>query len=199
MRLLTVETERLSEMIERVLGYARLQSGRFRFNLTHVEPISLVEASLDAFRAQHVHDDAFPKIDLAQRVEPGLPEVFVDKDATVEALVNLLGNAYKYSGEPKRIEIFAQEAKRNHRVLIGVKDNGPGLPRSEHKRIFERFYQSGTLLSEPRQGGSGLGLAISKGIVEGQRGRILVESAPGAGATFSLELRVASTHERNEA
>ena len=67
-------------------------------------------------------------------------------------------------------------------------DNGPGLPKAEHARIFERFYQSGALLSS-KQPGSGLGLAITKAIVEGQGGRIFVDSEPGRGATFTLEFR----------
>jgi two-component system phosphate regulon sensor histidine kinase PhoR len=182
--LLAKETERLSEMIERVLGYARLRAGRRLFSPQPVRVEAIVEGAIDAFRAHNL-DPA--QLSLTKQVEPSLPMVTVDRDAMIEALLNLLGNAYKYTGPDKQIEVFARSGRRG-RVEIGVKDNGPGLPPSEHKRIFERFYQAKSLLSS-KQSGSGLGLAITKAIVEGNGGKVSVESEPGRGSTFFVELR----------
>lgn len=182
--LLAKETERLSEMIERVLGYARLRAGRRVFAPQPVKVQAIVDGAIDAFRAHNL-DPA--RLTLTTDVPHGLPSVVVDRDAMVEALLNLIGNAYKYSGPDKTIAVFAQPARRG-RVVIGVRDNGPGLPASEHQRIFERFYQAKSLLSA-KQSGSGLGLAITKAIVEGNGGRVYVESEPGKGATFFVELR----------
>ncbi|MBI1945431.1 MAG: two-component sensor histidine kinase [Deltaproteobacteria bacterium] len=182
--LLAKETERLSEMIERVLGYARLRAGRRLFSPQPVRVQSIVDAAIDAFRAHNLDPT---RLTLTTDVAPNLPNVVVDRDAMVEALLNLIGNAYKYTGQEKQISVFAQGARRG-RVVIGVKDNGPGLPASEHQRIFERFYQAKSLLST-KQTGSGLGLAITKAIVEGNGGRVFVESEPGKGATFFVELR----------
>jgi two-component system phosphate regulon sensor histidine kinase PhoR len=124
---------------------------------------------------------------LSTDVASDLPPVHADREALVEALLNLVSNAYKYTGSEKQIILFAHEGRRG-RVVLGVRDNGPGLPKSEHSRVFERFYQSGSLLSR-KQPGSGLGLAITRAIVEGNGGKIHVESEPGKGASFFVEMR----------
>jgi two-component system, OmpR family, phosphate regulon sensor histidine kinase PhoR len=182
--LLAKETERLSEMIERVLGYARLKAGRRLFSPVEVPVSELIDEAIAAFRA---HTLAAENLVLTTEVGPDLPPIHADRDALVEALLNLVSNAWKYTGPHKEITVFARAGRRG-RVLIGVRDNGPGLPKTEHKRVFERFYQARSLLSS-KQSGSGLGLAITRAIVEGNGGKIHVESEPGRGATFLLELR----------
>jgi len=181
--LLASETERLSEMIERVLGYARLRSGRREFARSPVSIAEAVDEAVAAFRAHLLGGEE--DVQLTVEIDNDVPQVLADRDALVEALVNLIGNAYKYTDSDKRIRVFARAVRRG--VLIGVADNGPGLPKSEHKRVFERFYQARSLLSQPQQG-SGLGLAITKGIVDGMGGNIWVDSEPGRGATFLIEL-----------
>jgi signal transduction histidine kinase len=193
--LLAKETERLSEMIERVLGYARLKAGRRVFQQTAVAVDTIVQNAIDAFRAQtlaQARDDGQavpPRLAFTTEIAAGLPLVHADREALVEALLNLISNAWKYTGPDKRIVVFARAGRRN-RVILGVRDNGPGLPKGEHARIFERFYQAKHLLSG-KQPGSGLGLAITKAIIEGQGGRIEVDSEPGRGSTFSIELPAA--------
>ncbi len=197
--LLAKETERLSEMIERVLGYARLKAGRRLFQQNDVPVPDIIDDALDAFRAHTLAAPMTGGLELRTEIDADLPRVYVDREAVVEALVNLVGNAWKYTGAEKRIVVFARRAQpgaagaiagRRGRVVVGVTDNGPGLPKHEHQRIFERFYQARSLLSG-KTAGSGLGLAITKAIVEGQGGRIGVESEPGHGSTFWIELRPA--------
>ena len=184
--LLKQETERLSQMIERVLGYARLKSGRrlFNFGETHVE--ELCQDAIQAFRA-HTLADTDVEMELTYQVEENLPPVNIDREAMGEVLLNLLGNAYKFTGAKKSIHILARLNRK--RVHIEVQDNGTGVPRKELKRIFDRFYQGESLLSRPSQG-SGLGLAITKSIVEGHRGKIFAENRPEGGSTFTIVLRV---------
>lgn len=182
--LLTKETERLSEMIERVLGYARLQAGRRLFTAVEVPVHEVVDEAIAAFRA---HTLTAEDLVLTTDVPRDLPPLHVDREAFVEALLNLVTNAWKYTGPHKEISVFARAGRRG-RIIVGVKDNGPGLPQAEHKRVFERFYQSRSLLST-KQPGSGLGLAITRAIVEGNGGKISVESEPGKGATFLMEMR----------
>jgi signal transduction histidine kinase len=189
--LLSKETERLSEMIERVLGYARLRAGRRLFNPRPVEAAKIIEDTLDAFRAQNLDTR---DLELKTEIAPELPMVRADRDALVEAMLNLVGNAYKYSGPHKEITVFARPG-RAARVVLGVRDNGPGLPKTEQTRVFERFYQAGGLLSS-KKSGSGLGLAITKAIVDGNGGRISVESEPGKGSTFQIEMRAAQERAR---
>ncbi len=175
-------------MIERVLGYARLQAGRRQFQRAPERPLALVDDALEAFRASILGEGGAADLELTNTVTDALPLVLVDKTAVSEALLNLIGNAYKYTGAQKRIRIFA--SVRRTRVVISVKDNGPGLPKSEHKRVFDRFYQAGNLLSRKAQG-SGLGLAITRGIIEGQGGKIGVVSEIGRGSTIFVELAIA--------
>jgi len=195
LELLANETERLSEMIERVLGYARLRAGRRLFRQANVTLPDIIKDAIDAFRAQTVaHANTVggvaPTLAFTTEIGSNLPTVHVDRESLVEALLNLISNAWKYTGPEKRIVVFARAGRRG-RVVVGVRDNGPGLPTSEHARIFERFYQAKHLLSG-KQPGSGLGLAITKALIEGQGGRISVESEPGKGSTFAIELKPAT-------
>jgi signal transduction histidine kinase len=111
-----------------------------------------------------------------------------DADAMTIALVNLLENAWKYSGDEKRIVLRAEQ--RNGAVTFAVDDNGVGLSPRESRRIFGRFYQVDQRLSR-EVGGCGLGLSIVDYIVRNHRGRVRVESKLGAGSTFIVEVPVA--------
>ncbi len=108
-----------------------------------------------------------------------------DADALVTALLNLLDNAWKYSGDQKRI-IVRTEA-RNGSVCFAVEDNGIGLTPREGKRVFRRFYQIDQGLSRSA-GGCGLGLSIVQSIVKAHHGSVRVESELGRGSTFTIEI-----------
>jgi len=112
--------------------------------------------------------------------------VLCDRSALVDSLVNLISNAYKYGGQPRRIEITARASERE--VAITVRDNGKGIARTEHKRIFEKFYRVDDLLAREQEG-SGIGLAIVQHVMRAHRGRVEVDSAPGRGSAFTLLLR----------
>jgi two-component system phosphate regulon sensor histidine kinase PhoR len=100
----------------------------------------------------------------------------------------LLTNAYKYGGDP--VEISVRVEPKPDSVRISVCDNGPGIEKAEHKRIFQKFYRADDRLSRQREG-SGLGLAIVKHVMKAHRGRVELRSFPGKGSTFSLVLPVA--------
>src|SRR6185503_3333768 len=118
-------------------------------------------------------------------IPPNLPAVVADSGAMVTVLVNLLDNAFKYSGEQKEIALSA--GAENGSVFFSVKDNGIGLSPRETKRIFRRFYQ----VKEHRPhaaGGCGLGLSIVQFIVAAHHGTVSVESEPQRGSTFLVTL-----------
>jgi len=185
--LLGQETDRLSRLIERVLSWARMEAGRRTYDVEPVGVPELVASSLAALRSQTmmVPTEA-PKTEI-----PDLPPVIVDPDAIVEALVNLLQNAVKYTPPPREIVVRAR--RDGSFVGISVSDNGPGIDGADRKRIFEKFYQADTRLSSPTGAhrGSGLGLSIVRAVVRGHGGRVSLESEVGKGSTFTLWLPIA--------
>jgi two-component system phosphate regulon sensor histidine kinase PhoR len=124
---------------------------------------------------------------LALEVADDLPELAVDPEALSQALINLLNNAIKYSPDEKAIAVSVR--READRVLLSVSDRGIGIPRSEQRRIFEKFYRVETSLVHTTKG-SGLGLALVQHITEAHGGRVELRSSPGEGSTFTLSLPV---------
>jgi signal transduction histidine kinase len=185
-RVITREGERLSRLIDNVLDFSRIESGRRRYEplLTAVEP--LVRETLEAF-GYPLREQGF---DVAVRVAPDLPEVPLDAEAVSQALGNLVDNAIKYSGPRKVLRVEA--SVRHGHLALAVEDEGVGIPREEHGRIFEKFYRVGRSDTQGRRG-SGVGLALVRHVAEAHGGRVTVESRPGAGSRFTLWLPLAAS------
>jgi two-component system phosphate regulon sensor histidine kinase PhoR len=181
---LGIETERLTRRIERLLDWGRMEAGRRQFELRDEDVANVVDDALQAFAPLR---DQNPALQLSTEVEPGLPAVHVDRAAMVDAIGNLLGNALKYGGDPPVVKLRARSVPGG--VAVEVIDNGEGIPRVEHGKIFDKFYRVDDRLSRAREG-SGLGLAIVKHIVRAHRGRVQLDSATGKGSTFRIVLPV---------
>jgi two-component system phosphate regulon sensor histidine kinase PhoR len=180
--LLTTETERLTRRIERLLDWGRMEAGRKLYDLREERVEDIVEEAVQAFPAARLEAGVL----LETEVEPSLPTVYADRHAMVDAIVNLLTNAHKYGGSPPHIRLAAHRGNNDH-VAITVTDNGAGIPRTELRRIFEKFYRIDDRLSR-RAEGSGLGLAIVKHVVRAHRARVSVDSTSGQGSTFTILL-----------
>jgi signal transduction histidine kinase len=128
----------------------------------------------------------------------------MDGRAIQQALVNLIDNAIKHSpkGETVTVAIERQNAEcrmqnsegasfslQPSAFSLSVSDHGPGIPPEEHEKIFERFYRRGSELRRETQG-VGIGLSIVKHIVEAHGGRVLVQSEPGKGSRFTIEIPI---------
>ena len=109
----------------------------------------------------------------------------IDRDAIAQVLMNLLDNAVKYSNGDKRVAVSIDSDEAF--VRIAVEDHGIGIPASEQKKIFEKFYRVGSGLVHNVKG-SGLGLAIVAHVVKAHGGRVEVTSAAGEGSTFTIVL-----------
>ena len=185
--ILGTETKRLSEMVERLLGWARMEAGRREYHLTVQKPADIVETALRAFEPRLLTYDP-QKIRLEKQIADDLPTVDADPAAMSEALLNLLQNAFLYTADDKHIVV--QAARRGAFLAISVSDNGPGIPKHEQRRIFEKFYRL-TLPEKPfHPPGTGLGLSIVHHIVAAHDGTVTVDSEPGHGATFTVHLPV---------
>lgn len=175
--LVVEEGARLSRLIEDLLDLSRLEA-----QVSEPQPTECsVEEVIDAALAAQPSSARFDV-----RLDRTVGVVRADFAQIERALANLLDNASRYSdGQP----VVVRARKVGERVLIRVNDHGPGIPRIEQERIFEPFYRGAGAASD-EHAGSGLGLAIAKGFIETNGGRISVESTPGQGTSFVVELPV---------
>ena len=131
-------------------------------------------------------------IRLEDRLNPNLPPVQADPNQLKQVLLNLLGNALRYTPEHGRITLGARlEPASAPMVTVFVSDTGPGIAPDDLPRVFDRFYRADKSRSRAT-GGSGIGLAIVRQLVHAHGGRVWAESQPGNGATFYFSLPVAS-------
>jgi two-component system phosphate regulon sensor histidine kinase PhoR len=177
--LLARETGRLEVLVSRVLELSRLQAS-YDYARDPLDVAAIVDEAIAAFDAITLSRPTR----ITRSVEPGLV-VTGDRSTLVRALVNLLTNAWKYTGEDKQIAIAATENRRW--IEITVRDNGAGIERSEQRTIFEQF-RRGRAAESSGAGGVGLGLSFVLAIVRGHRGKIDFESRPGA-TVFRIRLK----------
>ena len=177
--LLGRETDRLERLVDRVLEISRLQTS-YHFARDRLDLASIVDESIAAFDALTLTRPTKLRVAL----EPGLV-VQGDRTMLVRALVNLLTNAWKYTGDDKQIAIEAHATGRWIEIL--VRDNGIGIDRTEQASIFEQFNR-GQAAHASGVPGVGLGLAFVRAIVRGHRGKIDLASRPGE-TTFRIRLR----------
>jgi signal transduction histidine kinase len=175
------ESQRLAQLINNILDFSRIEAGRKEYRFAKTDVGRIVHDVVEAYRFQ-IEQQGF---ELEVHVADDLPEILVDKEAVGQALLNLVNNAVKYSRDVKWMRI---EARRDgERVLISVADKGIGVAKSEHLKIFEKFYRAeDSLVHETK--GSGLGLSLVKHIMEAHGGAVMVDSAAGKGSTFTLVL-----------
>jgi two-component system, OmpR family, phosphate regulon sensor histidine kinase PhoR len=175
----------LGRLIQNFLAFSRMERKKYVFHFSLRPARQVIDA---AVASMHGRLEA-PGCRFDLQIDDNLPLVKVDPDALATALINLLENACKYSDENKHIVVQARV--ENGRVLFSVKDNGIGIAPRERKKIFQPFYQADPHLSR-KGSGCGLGLSIVQFITTAHHGRVVVESCPGGGSTFTLCLPVAA-------
>ncbi len=177
------EAERLTRLINNVLDFARIEEGRKKFKFG-MGDIGDAVFEVERITGDYVRKEGFT---LKTSVEEGLPPTAFDRDAVIQALINLMSNAVKYSGEDKRIEMGV-ELQRDS-IVLAVTDHGPGIDPKEIPHLFEKFYRGGDHMTR-EIGGTGLGLSIVHHIVSAHGGRVNVKSKLGEGSRFELILPV---------
>jgi two-component system, OmpR family, phosphate regulon sensor histidine kinase PhoR len=184
------ETEWLEAMIDRVLTWRAAAQDRFDVDLVS-EPLGpVVQEVATRFRRMLPPGE----VDFEVQNTSESP-VLHDKNGLESMMLNLLTNAYKYTGADKRITLEVTDEKDT--VIVAVIDNGVGIPEREHGRIFDPFYR----VESGRGGkasGAGLGLAIVRHMALVHRGQVFVESAAGKGSRFSIHLPMATDDDEEE-
>jgi signal transduction histidine kinase len=171
------DADRVTRLITELLDIARIDSGRLAVSRQVVDIGKVVERHVAAMTAAGEDPDLF-KV----RVEPGIPEMWVDADKLDQVLGNLLENAVRHGAGRVTIEVEPE----GDGAAVTVTDEGEGIADEQRDRVFTRFWRSG------RRGGTGLGLYIVRGLVEAHGGRIEVGRGPGGGARFRFVLPAAT-------
>jgi signal transduction histidine kinase len=212
------ECRRLSSLIENVLDFSRIEQGRKQYEFEPTDLAALTEQTVRLMQPYAVESGVrLEQAAIEPQLKSPEPHLALDGKAIQQALVNLVDNAIKYSpkGGIVRVGLELQCREAPHLeaehllpktslapapswedsalrpttslIRLWVQDQGPGIPAAEHERIFERFYRRGNELRRQTQG-VGIGLSIVKHIVEAHGGRVRVQSQPGAGSRFTIEL-----------
>jgi signal transduction histidine kinase len=176
------ESRRLTQLINNILDFSRIESAEKKYRFADSDVTELVAETVSAFGVP-LRERGFTITFEA----PGtpLPPVSIDRDALGQAIVNLLDNAVKYSGE--RREIIVSVSSARDEVRIAIVDRGIGIAAREQKKIFDKFYRVASGLVHDVKG-SGLGLAIVRHVVHAHRGHVEIRSEPGQGSTFTIVL-----------
>jgi signal transduction histidine kinase len=171
------ESDRLTRLIERVLDFSRVDRGEKQYNMNAGDLAPVVRETLDIY-GQYLQRQGF-QVEVV--VEPRLPVTRFDPDAVVDALLNLVDNAAKYSGEARYVGIRVRSEK--DRVVCEVEDRGHGIPPADREHLFRKFHRGRNAAGK---GGYGLGLFLVKHVMDAHAGTIEVDSQVGRGTRFRL-------------
>ena len=175
-RIINDESRRLNELLKSLLDVTRLQSGNLRVSREWESLEEVVGAVLRRV------DERSASRPLHANVPSDLPLLQIDAILVVQALLNLVDNAFKHSHSDQAVDIDV--GVRDDEMIVSVIDHGRGIGADELSRIFEKFYRS----PEASAGGLGLGLTIARGIIEAHGGRIWAKHTPGGGLTVQFTL-----------
>jgi signal transduction histidine kinase len=175
------ESERLSSLINNILDFSRIESGKKEYNFRETDVADLVRGTLESYRFE-IEQNGFQ---FEQKIDTNLPQVCVDREAIARSLLNLVNNAVKYSATEKYLGVNLY--RHNGGVNLEVVDHGIGIPAREQPKIFDKFYRVCDPLVHNTKG-SGLGLSLVRHIVQAHGGEVAVESEPGHGSKFIITL-----------
>jgi signal transduction histidine kinase len=181
-QIIATEASRLTRLINNVLNFARMERGEKRYELRRLNLNQLVEETIAQYQP-HLESNGFL---LECTFSPDNLEVWVDRDAISQVLLNLLSNAEKYGGESKQISISTAR-QTTDTVRLSVCDRGPGVPAGCEEKIFRQFYRTHESLNSGIQG-AGLGLTLARQIVRAHGGEVGYQPRPGGGSCFAVDL-----------
>lgn len=179
-------TDRLETLISSILDFSKIESGQMTVLTERASAAKIGSEAVESLRPWTVKKGL--RVEFQDR--SGGAEVMADVPRTVQVIVNLLSNAIKFTPKGGSITVTLGPAKEAQEpaVLYTVRDTGPGIPKDQQDKVFEKFVQIAS--GERHVGGTGLGLAIAKALIHLQKGKMWLESEPGRGAAFMFTLPV---------
>ena len=179
-RVINTEANRLSNMVNNILNFSKIESGKREYHFKETDLKEEVEIILQNY-GQHLDNKGFT---ISFKAYEDFPILLIDKEAVSEAIINLIDNAVKYSGDIKKIELVCE--KNTEYAILHVIDSGIGIATKDQTLIFDKFFRVTTGNLAYKTKGSGIGLSIVKHIMDAHDGKIIVKSDPGKGSSFSL-------------
>lgn len=173
--------DRLVRLINDLLDISKIESGKMELHLDRHDVGDIVRRATRSLRALAETHRVSIQVDQPE----ALPAVMADRDRLDQIVTNLLSNALKYS--PPDSVVRVRIGKFGQTIRVTVTDEGPGIPKDQLERVFDRFMQL-----QGAKKGTGLGLTICRALIEQHRGRIWVDSEPGHGASFNFDLPFAN-------
>jgi len=180
------ESVRLGRLIDNVLDFAKIERGMGVYEFAETDLGEVIDRAIE-LSARRV---AAAEMTLSADLEPELPVLRLDASAVTLAVLNLIDNAIKYAAAGKRIALGVH--RTGDRVIVSVRDWGPGIDPEEHARIFDRFYRARAIRLLPIRG-SGIGLALVQHIARAHGGDADVTSVVSEGSTFRIWLPISGS------
>ncbi len=178
-------TDRLADLITSILDFSKIEAGQMEVRSGKADAAALAKEAAESLAAWAQKKS----LRLSCEIAPDLPPVRADGPRTVQVLINLLSNAIKFTPNGGSIVLrLGLDPEDGRRVRFSVSDTGPGIPKNQQDKVFDKFVQIAA--GELHPGGTGLGLSIAKALVHLQQGKLWLESDAGKGATFLFTLPV---------
>ncbi len=177
--IISQEAHRLSKIVNLILNFSKMESGKRKYNLASANINEVVEKVISTYEF-HLRNKGFSlELNLGNKI----PEVSIDEEAISECIINLIDNGVKYSKDDKRIVISTEIL--DSKVCLNIKDFGIGINKDDQKKIFEKFYRVPSNLVHNTKG-TGLGLSIVSQIMNAHNGNVVIKSTPDKGSVFTL-------------
>jgi len=186
-KIINTETNRLSGIVNKILNFSKIESGKRDYKFLKTDLNNVIEGIIQNYQHQFRNNGVSCSFIPAKE----LPEILMDADAIADAIINLLDNAIKYSGDKKQIDIHTGINETD--VYVEVKDYGVGIEEKYQKMVFDKFFRvtQGNLAHQAK--GSGIGLSIVKHIMMAHEGEVTLVSAAGEGSRFRLNFPMEKT------
>ncbi len=176
--------QRLIRMVNSMLDITQIEAGKLRLQYADTDVPALINNVVSMFQTEASKKD----IHLGLEIPVRMPRLMLDSDRIEQVVINLVGNAIKFTHPGGRVEVSLHYASESETIQVAVSDTGVGIEPEDQELIFDEFAQFQRRAKSRSAEGSGLGLAIVKRIVEAHAGTIAVQSEPGRGSTFTFVL-----------